>query len=311
MTLDGPSFSPDLPWFRGNLHSHTTESDGRESPARVMEQYRRLGYDFLAISDHDILTRVDPEEVPDGLTMIPSLEAGVGPHVLCVDVDAVIPKMSDRQAVIDRTREAGGITVLNHPNWGRGFSHWDQDAMEALDGYAGIEIYNGVIEILEGSPYALDRWDRLLTAGKRVWGFAHDDSHATFGVGLGWIMVQAASNTREHLMDAIRGGRFYASTGVTVRSLELEADSWTVEGEAVDRIRFVGAHGRLLALADAETGNYMYRAGNEVLTEALPSRPAGALTARYRFQEDEPYVRCELLGRGGRCAWTQPVWVQR
>ena len=86
MTLDGPAFSPDLPWFCGNLHSHTTESDGRESPAAVMAHYRRLGYDFLAISDHDLLVHVQPEEVPEGLLMIPALEAGVGPHILCVNV---------------------------------------------------------------------------------------------------------------------------------------------------------------------------------------------------------------------------------
>src|SRR2546428_12845873 len=39
--------------LRGNLHAHTTFSDGALSPHRLIEEYERLGYDFLAITDHD------------------------------------------------------------------------------------------------------------------------------------------------------------------------------------------------------------------------------------------------------------------
>lgn len=309
MIPNGPAYAPDLPWFRGNLHSHTTESDGRATPAELMAHYRILGYDFLAISDHDILTRVRPEDVPEGLLILHALEAGVGPHLLCVNITDPIQKMSDRQAVIDAATELGGFAVLNHPNWGRQFSHWDQEVMERLEGYAGIEIYNGVIQFLEGSSYALDRWDRLLSAGKRVWGFAHDDSHAPHGVGLGWIMVQAKGLTREGIGEAIRDGRFYGSTGVSIQRIEWNEDGFTVRSEDADRIRFTGCHGKLLAQADADTGEYAFRTEGGFDTAPLPQGTTG-LTARYRFTGNEIYVRAELLGRGGRAAWTQPVWIQ-
>ncbi len=39
--------------FRGDLHMHTCRSDGRQAPAIVAAQYRKYGYDFLAITDHD------------------------------------------------------------------------------------------------------------------------------------------------------------------------------------------------------------------------------------------------------------------
>jgi hypothetical protein len=307
MTLDGPTYSPDLPWYRGNLHCHTTESDGRCAPAEVMAQYRRQGYDFLALSDHDMLTRARPEEVPEGLLMIPALEAGVGPHVLCVNVSENLPKQSDRQAVIDATRRRGGLAVLNHPNWGRHFSHWDQEQMERLEGYAGIEIYNAVIDILEGSPYALDRWDRLLSAGKRAWGFAHDDSHAPVSVGWGWLMAQAEELAVEPIVEALRSGRFYASTGVAIQRIGWDSEAFTLRSEEADRIRFIGSNGTLLAQADAATGTYTFRTDDGYETEPLEQAPG--LTARYRFRGVEGYVRGELLGRGGRAAWTQPVWV--
>ena len=308
MTLEGPVFAPDAPWFRGNLHSHTTESDGRASPAEAMAAYRRLGYDFLAISDHDVLTRADPAEVPDGLTLIPSLEAGVGPHILCIGIRETFPKTSDRQAVIDRTNNEGGIAILNHPNWGRSFSHWDQPVMESLTGYVGIEIFNAVIEVLEGSPFALDRWDRLLTAGIRTWGFATDDSHRLEGIGRGWIQVQAESNTPDALLNAMRAGTFYSSTGVTLRRIAVEDGAWTVESDDADQIRFVSRWGRVLALADRLEGRALSRRGDDVVIEPLNDGETG-ITARYVFEGDEGYVRCEALGRGGRAAWTQPVWV--
>ena len=39
-------------WFRGNLHTHTTVSDGRKTPDETAAIYRAAGYDFLALTDH-------------------------------------------------------------------------------------------------------------------------------------------------------------------------------------------------------------------------------------------------------------------
>lgn len=40
--------------FRGNMHTHTFRSDGVESPELVAANYRKAGFDFLAITDHDV-----------------------------------------------------------------------------------------------------------------------------------------------------------------------------------------------------------------------------------------------------------------
>ena len=39
--------------LRGNLHAHTTFSDGVRAPAALVSEYEALGYDFLAITDHE------------------------------------------------------------------------------------------------------------------------------------------------------------------------------------------------------------------------------------------------------------------
>ena len=45
-------------FFKGNLHTHCTESDGDYSAEEVVKRYRQQGYDFLALSDH-FLERYD------------------------------------------------------------------------------------------------------------------------------------------------------------------------------------------------------------------------------------------------------------
>ena len=41
-------------WYKGNLHSHTTVSDGKMTPEQSVEVYKEHGYNFLALSEHDI-----------------------------------------------------------------------------------------------------------------------------------------------------------------------------------------------------------------------------------------------------------------
>ncbi len=42
-------------WFKGNLHTHSLWSDGDDYPEMIADWYRRSGYQFLAISDHNVL----------------------------------------------------------------------------------------------------------------------------------------------------------------------------------------------------------------------------------------------------------------
>ena len=39
-------------WYKGNLHTHTTSSDGAVSPGEAIKLYNGLGYDFVALTDH-------------------------------------------------------------------------------------------------------------------------------------------------------------------------------------------------------------------------------------------------------------------
>jgi hypothetical protein len=257
----------------------------------VVADYERRGYDFLAISDHDKFVPPEDYRGRTGMTLVGGVETSAnGPHILHVDASAVVEPVKDRQAVLDEIQRQGGFAVLNHPNWQAHFDHFPQAMMESLGGYAGIEVYNGVIERLEGSALASDRWDRLLGTGRRVWGFAHDDSHRPGDVGLAWNVVQSEDRGAGAIVLALRQGRFYASTGVTVRGVRVEGATIRVETEGAQRIRFISRMGVIRATVDN--------------SEAAFTLPEDEEEARKLL-----YVRAECYGLGGRCAWTQPIFI--
>lgn len=55
-TCTTPNASFEARWFRGNTHTHTYWSDGDGAPELVSAWYREHGYDFLVLSDHNILS---------------------------------------------------------------------------------------------------------------------------------------------------------------------------------------------------------------------------------------------------------------
>ena len=47
--------SSEARWFKGNLHTHSLWSDGDDYPEMIADWYKREGYHFLGISDHNVM----------------------------------------------------------------------------------------------------------------------------------------------------------------------------------------------------------------------------------------------------------------
>ncbi len=289
----------DAAWLKGNTHAHTLESDGDSTPAEVVRWYREHGYDFLVITDHDKVTIADGggmvmipgEEVTDRLPKKPL-------HVNAIGIRRAVPPQKGATPVevlqrnIDAVREAGGIAQINHPNFGWAFG---ADELLKIEGATLLEIASGHPYVnMQGPPSVESMWDRLLTAGKRIWGVAVDDSHHLKRPwdtdvalpGKAWVVVRADKREAKAILAALRRGDFYASTGVELVDYVVDAKSMTVtvKGKNLARyvIQFVGANGR-------------------VLQESKGS------VAKYTFK-DEPYVRAKVIDSNGRMAWCQPVF---
>ena len=47
--------SPELNWYRANMHCHTTISDGHYTPAEIKKAYMDMGYSIVAYTDHELI----------------------------------------------------------------------------------------------------------------------------------------------------------------------------------------------------------------------------------------------------------------
>jgi hypothetical protein len=291
--LISPYATEGIEWLKGNLHTHTTFSDGKRAPEVVIADYQQRGYDFLAISDHDYFTSPADYQAGTSLVLIPAVEVtAMGPHMLQLGLHERLEPDANRQLVLDEINKRGGLAVLNHPNWEWTFNHFPQEMMQDLTGAIGMEVYNGVIERLEGTALASDRWDRLLSINHWLWGFANDDSHYAEDVGIAWNVVQVPTGERNAttIFDALRGGRFYGSTGVQVDEISVDGRKIHIRTRNAQRIRFITRWGNIRAsVDDAEA------------TWEIPGDPKTAQQWRY--------VRAECYGAGGQMAWTQPARI--
>jgi len=287
MRLDHP-YTDHETWLRGNVHTHTTETDGEYTIEETLAAYEAAGHDYLAISDHDLLIDPDDYRADTSLTLLPAVEVTAnGPHVVHVGATDVVEPQADRQVVVDEIRAQDAVAIPAHPNWLGEYDHWPQGRLSDLTGYHGIEIYNGNIERSRGGALATARWDQLLSAGKRVWAVGTDDAHGGVDVANAWTVVQVPEQTPAAILDALRAGRSYVSTGVTIERIDVEGT--TIELETSDDVtaRLVSDQGRIQRTVEGSTVRF------DVSEDLV-------------WGSDHTYVRIECFGRGTDVAWTQP-----
>jgi hypothetical protein len=226
-------------FFKGGLHIHSTLSDGRKSPEEVVEWYKNHGYDFIFITDHNKVTDFSHLSSEDFLVLnggeftAGRTDLNEPLHFVGLNLPAgFTPSGKDSpQKLIEEIKEAGGEVILAHPYWSG--LYW-QD-IYPLEGILGIEIFNFGCEVEVRKGYSLVHWDDLLNRGKRLYGFAVDDSHWRIeDAGGGWIEVEAEELDKDSIMEAIRKGDFYASSGP--RILEIKISESIVEIETTPAV---------------------------------------------------------------------------
>ncbi|HEX8254832.1 MAG TPA: CehA/McbA family metallohydrolase, partial [Thermoanaerobaculia bacterium] len=250
-------------WLKGNLHTHTAESDGDSAPRAVAQWYADHGYDFLVISDHDKVTRVDNaplllipgEEITDRLPKKPL-------HVNAIGITTAIAPQHGTTVVevlqrnLDAVAKAGGVSLINHPNFGWAFG---AEELLQLERVMLLEVASGHPFVNSEGPSSVESmWDAMLTAGKRVYGVAVDDMHhlarpldeESVPPGRAWVRVRADKRDGDAIVAALKRGDFYASTGPELEDYTATKQSVTVRIRARFgaryRTRFVGSGGRLL-----------------------------------------------------------------
>jgi len=298
MILDNP-FKMDGKWYKGNLHTHTTSSDGDKSPREIVAHYHKQGYDFLFITDHEQVTNIAGLSSDDFLVM-PGAELGAmgdeggyGYHLVALNIwekDGITTAM-DAQAVIDAVCAKGGAVIVAHPYW----SVLTIQDLLRLERYIGIEVYNTSCYFSIAKGHSLVHWDALLSRGRKVWGVAADDVHWHFNDHRpvdacgGWVMVKAPALTEQNVLNALRKGHFYASNGPIIHDV-------TVGGEIV-----------IAKVSESRIINFIADCARGESFTSLDGRPL--TSAEFKAKGKEKYLRIECVRADGQIAWTNPLWV--
>lgn len=285
-------------FYRGNLHTHSTNSDGLLEPGEVCRRYREAGYDFIALTEHFMdhfdfpLTDTRPYR-GDGFTTLISAELHQGKiivgetwHILAVGLplDFARPEPDESAvAIAERAAATGAFIGIVHPSW-YGLTIEDAKTIHCAH---GVEIYNhgSHVEVHRGEDWPF--CDQLLNEGWRLSGFATDDahtlSHDAFG---GWVHVLAEDNDPDALLQSLKAGHYYSSQGPEIHDISIDDGEVHIACSPASLISLQGRGSR---------GKYI--SGNNMAKASFPTDT---------FKES--YFRVTVCNQQGQRAWSNPIW---
>jgi len=183
-----------MPLLRGNLHAHTTYSDGVERPARLIAAYEARGYDFLAITDHE--DRI-------GASYWRALPKLASRLLLFHGVELNYDRFDQHIGRVLGDRET--LHVLNHP------ARYRLSVEETIERVRVIERDGLMLDAVEVTDTGHGR-PRYATGEIPLVKIATDDAHRPAHVGRAWIEVEAPRD-RDAIIRAIRAGDFRLHVG--------------------------------------------------------------------------------------------------
>ncbi len=293
-------FAEDGVWLKGNLHSHSTVTDGIHSPEELIDRYEAMGYDFLSITDHNVyvhhqqrsngklilLTGVEHDIAygPDKCTHIVGTGV-VGKEVPGYDCRRYTQEEFTDQQLMDMMLSDGQFVTLAHPVWSR----MKPEEVLCLQGYHAVEVFNNGSEHLCHAGNAEVVWDMLLQNDVRVYATASDDCHVDWDLFGGWVWVKARERTPEAIVEALFAGQFYPSSGPVIEDFGIEDGVAYLKCSPCRSIHFITYEPR---------GESFFPKPGELMTQQT-----------FPLKGRENYVRAVCVDEQGKMAWTQPIFL--
>lgn len=307
--------------YKANLHTHTTRSDGKLSPQNVVDKYHQLGYQILAITDHNEVTypwiefasmeasnkskerlkngeinqesviyeNRDPNEL--GMIAIQGNEVSAPHHTGSLFNDYNHPTKQEDSTFIAIAAK-NGLQIFNHPGRYKHNAQWYADFFKKYNHLIGMEIYNN------GDRYSNDRqlWDSVLVAlspVRTVWGYSNDDMHGEASLGRNWNIFILPELSEKWVRKGMEEGRsFYvyspeghSNTSIpSIQSILVKKGQIQIEATGQDSIRWL-------------SGGKRIHKGNSIKLDD--------------YTDLSTYVRAEIFGPGGFIMGTQPFPIQK
>lgn len=295
-------FSQTGRWYRGNLHTHSTRSDGQLTPAEVCALYREQGYDFISLTDHFTekyqfpITDTTPYRTTGFTTILgaelhaPATSLGDLWHILAVGLpgDFAPPDAEETgPQLAERAKTAGAYVAAAHPAW---YDLTDQDLL-SVPAAGALEIVNTTCTVHTGKGDSTGYIDRLLSQGHYYQIIATDDAHfrpTRPDWCSNWVMVRSPSPDPTALLAALHAGHFYSSQGPEFLEVTPLPDG-TGLAVRTSPVRTIHLTGR-------GASNSTVAADSDFTTAELDLESIKG-----------SFVRLTAIDRQGRRAWTNPI----
>ena len=308
-----------MPWFKGNLHTHTNKSDGDSSPETVVDWYSNNKYDFLVLSDHNHLTILDSDQTK--LLLIPGEEITLNLpytiHVNAIGIKKVIEptirptKVKTLQANIDNIINSGGLAEINHPNFRWALNEKD---LVQIRGAHFIEVFNGNYNTHNygggGKKSVEEMWDEMLSKKIKIWGVAVDDSHHfkeefaphRHNPGRGWVEVFSKDLSEKNILNSMRNGNFYFSNGVKFKNISFNKEKieLSISGDYFNK----GLSNSLVT--DSKYTTQLISNDGEIIEEVDGKTVKLNLI---KNTQKYTYFRTKTISSTGSIGWTQPIFI--
>ena len=294
--------------LKSSLHVHTANSTiehGPEegttvTPAEQITRYEELGYDVLAITDHDYITYPWTERggKESNMLAIKGNELSKNDNMCAYFSDWLdLPGEGPATTVgfyesIEAVSKDGGIIYLAHPMRSGDICRpeFSADVFRRFPHVYGMEVLNvGQFE----RNNSIDLWDAVLSElmpERSVWGTSSDDAHSTRKAGFGWTTLLVKERTEEAVREALTTGTSLFSTPLMVENPEGNVPS-------ISRITH-----------DSQTKTITIEASDcqRIVWTSMGKTVAEGASINYATTEGvERYLRDTLYGPGG-ATFTQP-----
>jgi len=313
-------------WYRGDLHAHSTHSDGDSPVDVVIRVAAERGLDFFELTDHDTSMNgttphwEDPSYASDQLVLLYAVEwtskRGHANVISAAPYDYApfwsANRSEDAAAAIDAARTQGVLFSINHPV--RSWFVWSYGFDELVDNPGDttvlIEVWNGPFRAPTSNRRAVrGLWDGLHAEGARVVGVGGSDSHQIEGfqrkfnlVGAPTTWVFAAEPTGPAILAGIRAGHVSLSVSPDAGRLDFLADSdgdGSFESMSGDTIPY--GRRTLFAVRVSAPGSGQ-PAGENGAGDAASGSDRGRNTAVV-YKNGEVFARFRLAADGGSAAF--------